>query len=544
MKNKINVGATSSMIRSIRNSNIKPKAAICELIDNSLDAGAKKIHVEYNDMNIMVCDNGSGISPVAMRDVFVLGESYSDGDYSKSGQYGIGLKEGAAGLGGRLELATINENGLEAGSIDWDTQFVIGGEVDLYNDLEKLRIIKPDIMEKWSTVICIGDLGGNARGRLQDTGSWVREIFQSFMACLDTVEISISVRGKDFYSWDEQFRPKIPGGIREKNCSVNGKRFTLRYGLAKEIVDGYTGVVHVHYQHRHVTKWKSVANYPLPQKYVVDIHLADEWKHDLSKHKDSFNGKTALQREVAIQLGSELEEDRNARQDLAIDLAIGQINQEALISVVDFSDEPGENRQIPGVTEIDTHGEDTPPVEKKCPKCKQLVERWPSKNNPCPHCGFVPKEKDRPGNLPPPETGNETAGVGIGDKKCKTRKKRKKKHGSIKLVRFPEPENFRLLQVSHEGQGKDCVVTVTANTAHVFLSDLIRKADSNLFLVIAQALAAYFLTEKGSEAAEYDKKLLRFLENEDKDDAFTNLVSFLFSRMKSITINEDVLEDL
>ena len=93
--------ALDRFIQATRDSGYKGTAsAISELVDNSIQAGAKKIAIqiaevtsdaESESLEISVCDNGSGMDPFTLRQALRFGGSTRFGDRAGLGRYGMGL---------------------------------------------------------------------------------------------------------------------------------------------------------------------------------------------------------------------------------------------------------------------------------------------------------------------------------------------------------------------------------------------------------------------------------------------------------------------
>ena len=98
--------------------------ALSELIDNSLDAGATDIRIEYHSGKtekgfLSIADNGSGMDANALDKMFQLGGSLSKNDVQKSGRFGHGSKVGMAFFGNVWEVSTVFNKKLHA--VVWDT---------------------------------------------------------------------------------------------------------------------------------------------------------------------------------------------------------------------------------------------------------------------------------------------------------------------------------------------------------------------------------------------------------------------------------------
>lgn len=102
-------------IKGIRSSNYEYKTSLAEQIDNSEDAGATEVRVDFveekkNKMDsIIIVDNGHGMSYGELKNSFSLG---ADGDYSKNanGKFGMGGTNGSLALA-KVKVTVTKNNG-------------------------------------------------------------------------------------------------------------------------------------------------------------------------------------------------------------------------------------------------------------------------------------------------------------------------------------------------------------------------------------------------------------------------------------------------
>ena len=89
------------------------KSSICDIIDNSIDAGASSIDVRYNEnifcgrnsAALMISDDGRGINPDNMRDALSFNTIKQDGyEWWELGSFGVGLKNSCLAHGNELTL--------------------------------------------------------------------------------------------------------------------------------------------------------------------------------------------------------------------------------------------------------------------------------------------------------------------------------------------------------------------------------------------------------------------------------------------------------
>lgn len=107
--------ALDKFIQATRDSGYKSTAAaLSELVDNSIQAGATKIHIaikattedEEKGIEVSVFDNGRGMDPFTLRQALRFGGSTRFGDRSGLGRYGMGLPNASLSQARRVEVYT------------------------------------------------------------------------------------------------------------------------------------------------------------------------------------------------------------------------------------------------------------------------------------------------------------------------------------------------------------------------------------------------------------------------------------------------------
>src|SRR5688572_21674755 len=112
-----------SLIESMRAVGYTTEAAIADLLDNSISAGARSIHVKYDasgDAFVAILDDGRGMTPVELTDAMRHGSSNpSDrrGD-DDLGRFGLGLK--TASLSQCRKLTVVSKKNGMISARCWD----------------------------------------------------------------------------------------------------------------------------------------------------------------------------------------------------------------------------------------------------------------------------------------------------------------------------------------------------------------------------------------------------------------------------------------
>ena len=107
------------MILSKRMADHKPHDMICELVDNALDADAKRVWIELGRRSVTVGDDGTGMDDI--NDAIRFGKGTRAGQRGGVlGRYGVGMTDALCRLGPRAEIATLRSGGVRRLRVDWE----------------------------------------------------------------------------------------------------------------------------------------------------------------------------------------------------------------------------------------------------------------------------------------------------------------------------------------------------------------------------------------------------------------------------------------
>ena len=87
-----------ALIESLRGFGYSPEAAIADLVDNSISAGARSVSIDFHwqgsESTVSITDNGSGMDESTLIDAMRLGSKSPLEERAKSdlGRFGLGLK--------------------------------------------------------------------------------------------------------------------------------------------------------------------------------------------------------------------------------------------------------------------------------------------------------------------------------------------------------------------------------------------------------------------------------------------------------------------
>ncbi len=155
---------SSLSLDSIRYLGLTTTDAICELIDNSLDASAENINVQIfahtGGISITVEDDGEGIEPERVAEVLSFGGRVDRNRQKSIGRFGWGLPSAACCQAPRTEIFSKVQGG------EWYTSYI-----DL-NELSKMKQARLPIAEKKAPP---RDLPLKLRERSSGTVVWLRD---------------------------------------------------------------------------------------------------------------------------------------------------------------------------------------------------------------------------------------------------------------------------------------------------------------------------------------------------------------------------------
>lgn len=112
IKNHPNAG---KLLSSLRNTGYDSYTAVEDIIDNSIDAGARTINVAINtvdkDLRIIIADDGSGMTEKVLDEALKLGSDTQKDELSDLGKYGMGLCTASISMSKNLQVITKQADG-------------------------------------------------------------------------------------------------------------------------------------------------------------------------------------------------------------------------------------------------------------------------------------------------------------------------------------------------------------------------------------------------------------------------------------------------
>lgn len=113
-----------AMLESLRGLGYSTAAALADIVDNSISAGASEVHIEFQweglDSRVLVLDNGRGMSDPELECAMRLGDKspLERREEHDLGRFGMGLKTASLSQARRLTVATVKHG--ERSCLRWD----------------------------------------------------------------------------------------------------------------------------------------------------------------------------------------------------------------------------------------------------------------------------------------------------------------------------------------------------------------------------------------------------------------------------------------
>jgi hypothetical protein len=246
-----------NLLHSMRHVGYSLGAAVADLIDNSITAGAHKIVVDADVVDgkyIAILDDGRGMTPEVAREALRLAGSVGVREDSDLGRFGLGLKTASLSQARCLTLVTKRVGTITA--LRWDIDFVRDSGQWLLIVLDENDIVDMPLWEElsaqsagtlvvWSELdLLLGDTttpGPFLAERLSEVRSNLALVFHRFLA-QRRERLSISINGialrpiDPFLSENPKTQRTVPEIINIADAEVRVEGFTLPHpsGLTPE----------------------------------------------------------------------------------------------------------------------------------------------------------------------------------------------------------------------------------------------------------------------------------------------------------------------
>lgn len=238
--------SATPVIQALRSLGYSAGTAIADLIDNSLDAKASKIMLDFkyfeNDGAVIIADNGLGMNEETLQIAMNVGskDPRETRQPNELGRFGMGLKTASFSLGKRLSVLT-KHNGIYAHRC-WDLDHVSQcNEWQLFTEIpDEVRQYMKEIEGDSGTVICIDKLdrfmGAGTLNTIYESSffSKVRRIHHHlefvFHSIIENGEVQIILNENVLNPWDP-FMIKHPSTLEGEVqvLNINGNRIKVKY---------------------------------------------------------------------------------------------------------------------------------------------------------------------------------------------------------------------------------------------------------------------------------------------------------------------------
>jgi hypothetical protein len=214
--------SAAPVIHALRSIGYNPSTAVADLVDNSLDAKASVICInfEYNELDGMVTitDNGTGMNEEMLQTAMNIGskDPRAKRGANELGRFGMGLKTASFSLGKRLSVLTKFEGVYYERC--WDLDHVSEcNEWQLFTSIPEVVKQKMGTIEENSgTIVCIDKLdrfmGYGGKRTITETSFFNkvsrinRHLEFVFHSILEQSNIQMFINGKEIIPWDPFMR--------------------------------------------------------------------------------------------------------------------------------------------------------------------------------------------------------------------------------------------------------------------------------------------------------------------------------------------------
>lgn len=197
------------LLESMRSVGYSFNAAVADIVDNSIAAGAKKVDIFADSVGgeyVAFVDDGTGMSPTGARDALKLaGSRHVERTGSDLGRFGLGLKTASLSQGRRLTVVT-KRDGVVTG-LQWDLDHVLSTgtwAIRVLDDLEIAAVPHATVVlaSEHGTLVAWHSLDYLLSGA-RDVPSWMaalllslREhlglVFQRFLEGREALQLSVN----------------------------------------------------------------------------------------------------------------------------------------------------------------------------------------------------------------------------------------------------------------------------------------------------------------------------------------------------------------
>lgn len=236
-----------NLLESMRSMGYSLEAAVADLIDNSITAGARRVSIDADVVEgkyIAILDNGCGMTSATAKEALRFAGSVGQRTATDLGRFGLGLK--TASLSQARCLTVISKKNDSVIALRWDVDFVIESGQWLLNILTEADLMDMPLKGEfdklatgtlvlWSDLdLLIGDSddpGLFLSERLGSLRSNLALVFHRFLSD-NREKLNIEVNGIDLKPID----PFLSSNPKTQRTAIE----TLRISDAEVYVEGFT----------------------------------------------------------------------------------------------------------------------------------------------------------------------------------------------------------------------------------------------------------------------------------------------------------------
>lgn len=185
-KNEPNAGI---LVYALQHLGYQNDVALCDIIDNSIDAGATKIKLIIDKNQIMIMDNGHGMDAKVLDEALKLGSDVIREDNACLGKFGMGLSTASMSIGNRTTVITKQADAekLLKSSVDVNIIKLTNRFVKYMGDAnnEERKMFDEYIGENSGTIVileeCVGIKNKNIRHFANRMKTIIARVYRKFM---------------------------------------------------------------------------------------------------------------------------------------------------------------------------------------------------------------------------------------------------------------------------------------------------------------------------------------------------------------------------
>ena len=189
------------LIDALQNIGYDNISAITDIVDNSIDAGATKIHIqlekEKESLKIMIIDNGKGMTKYVLNQALKLGSDTLHDGLSDLGKFGMGLSTAGLALANRTTVFTrsIDENIIYKSMTDVNTIKEENAFVKMLCEADELDKIRFEhlVNNESGTIVILEDCIGIKENEFSTLkGKIIKNLSRIFRKFMDRTEFWVN----------------------------------------------------------------------------------------------------------------------------------------------------------------------------------------------------------------------------------------------------------------------------------------------------------------------------------------------------------------